>query len=56
MRKVKLDKDNEEETLVGRSFPGQRFPPLSPGLRPSTVVLVFVLAVIVTLLIWYLKS
>ena len=53
MRKAKLDKDNEEKTSAG---PGQRFPPLAPELRPFTIVLIFVLVVIVTLLIWYLKS
>lgn len=46
----------ETERSVRQSFPGSRFPPLSPPVRLSSIVLLFVLAVIVTLVVWYLKS
>ena len=45
-----------KETSLRHNFPGSRFPPLSPPVRLSTIVLLFVLAVIVTLVVWYLKS
>ncbi len=50
------DTKRETERSVRHNFPGSRFPSLSPPLGLSTILLLFVLAVIVTLFVWYLRS